>query len=175
MVPVCPSILGERRGVAGLQGHARSRVAHISRRLNVWLVQINGVVHNGDDCQDVAVPRDVIGHGIHVGGLRATALEVTIFEMGSRDLQGVSNPLSGREARPAVGCIGWRMRPPVHVNRPVQRPHKLNVIRSDVARQGVLFLEDARPSEAAPLVGGRVRSALIFRCSPDRLRTGLGP
>ena len=67
------------------------------------------------------------------------------------------------------------MRPSVHVNGPVQRPPELNVVGADVPRKGFGLLEDARSAEASPLVGGRVRSALIFRCSPDRLRGRVRP
>ncbi len=82
---------------------------------------------------------------------------------------------SGREARPAVRRPGRRMRTPVHEHRPVQRPHELDVIRLHLPRQRILFLENARAAEAAPLVGGRVRPALILRSSPDRLRRGVRP
>ncbi|PYS19058.1 MAG: hypothetical protein DMG11_32215 [Acidobacteria bacterium] len=43
------------------------------------------------------------------------------------------------------------------------------MISPDIPRQRILFLEDSPASEPAPLVWGRVRSALIFRRSPDGL------
>ena len=45
------------------------------------------------------------------------------------------------------------------------------MIDVDVARDRVLFLEDARATEASPLVRRRVRPALVFRRPPDRLRS----
>src|SRR5262245_27583284 len=60
------------------------------------------------------------------------------------------------------------MRTTIHVNRPVQRSHELNVVNLDVARQWILLFEDARPAKTTPLVGKRVRPALEFRYSPDR-------
>ena len=174
-MPVRPAVLGKRRAVTRLQVHAGRGIVGIRRRFHVGLVQVDGVVHHGDDGEDVTVPRDELGHRVHVSGLRASALQVSILEVSARDLQRVPDPLPGREARPAVRGPRWRMRPPVHENRPVQRPHELDVIRPHFPREGVLFLEDARSSEAAPLVGGRVRSALILRCSPDRLGGGVRP
>src|SRR2546427_13002810 len=66
-------------------------------------------------------------------------------------------------------CIRGGMRPPIHVDGPVQRQHELEVIRLHIPRQRILFLQDACASETPPLMRRRMRPALIFRRSPDGL------
>ena len=95
--------------------------------------------------------------------------------MRRRDLQRVADPLAGREAGPGVRRPGRRMRAAVHEDRPVQRSHELDVIRLDVARQRILFFQDARAAEAAPLMRRRVRPALILRRAPDRFGRRVRP
>ena len=75
---------------------------------------------------------------------------------------------------PAVRRPRRRMRPAVHEDRAVERPHELDVVDLHLARERILFLEDARAAEAAPLVRRRVRPALILRRAPDRLRRRVG-
>ena len=174
-MPVGPAILGEGRRVAHLVRHAGRGIVRVGRGVDVRLVHVDGIVDDGDHVQEIAMSRDELGHRVHVARLRSATLEVAILQVRRRDLQRVPDPLSGRKARPAV----WRpcrwVRTAVHEDRTVQRPHELDVIRPDVARQRILFLEDARPAKPAPLMWGRVRPALVFRRSPDRFRRGIGP
>ena len=118
--------------------------------------------------------REELGHRQHVAGLRAAALEVAVLQMRRRDLQRVPDPLPRRKARPAVGRPGRRMRTSIHEHGAVQGPHELQVVGANFARERILFLENARASEAAPLMGSRMRAALILWRSPDRLRGGVG-
>src|SRR5215510_11246896 len=67
------------------------------------------------------------------------------------------------------------MRPSIHVYRPVERPHELDVISLHFASHRILFFQDARTAKTAPLVRSRVRPAEIFRCAPDRFRRGFSP
>src|SRR4029453_3558966 len=81
---------------------------------------------------------------------------------------------SGRKTRPAVGHPCRGIRPSVHEDRPIQGPHELKVVDAYVTRERILFFENARAAKAAPLVRCGVRSALIFRGSPDGLRGRIG-
>src|SRR4029453_4926656 len=118
-----------------------------------------GVVDHGDDGQDVAVPRDEIRHRIQVAGLRAAAPEVTIFQVSGCDLECVSNPLSRRKAGPAMRSPGRGMRTPIHKDRPAERTNELDVVHLHVSRQWILFLENARTAETAPLMRSRMWAA----------------
>ena len=112
---------------------------------------------------------DELRHRVHVARLRPAAFQVAVLEVRGRDLQRVADPLAGREPGPAVRRLRRRMRPAVHEDRTVERAHELDVIDLHLARERILFLEDARAAEAAPLMRRRVRPALIFRRAPDRL------
>ena len=174
-MPVGPAILGKRRAVADLCVHSRGGVVYICDRLNERLVHVYRVVDDRVDGEDIAVPRDVIRHRIHVARLRPAASEVAVLEVSGRHFQRISHPFSGREAAPRVRRVRRRMRASIHVNRPVEGAHELNVICLHLSRLRVLFLQDAGTTEAAPLVWGRVRPALVLRCSPDRFRRRVRP
>src|SRR6185436_12551294 len=99
---------------------------------------------------------------------------VAIFKVSRGDLERVSHPFSRRESGPAVRSPCRWMRAPIHIYGPVQRPHELHVVHLDVPRQRILLLENARATESAPLMGGGVRPARIFRCSPDGFGGSVG-
>src|ERR1700739_2620025 len=87
----------------------------------------------------------------------------------------VCAPLARRKARPAVRRPWRRMLASVHIYRPIQRTHELDVIGLDVPRNRVFLFQDACASESPPLVRGSLRPADIFRSSPDRLGRSVGP
>ena len=141
--------------------------------MNVRLVLVQGVVNDGDDGQDVVMPRDELRHRVHVARLRSPAAEISVLQMSGGDLQRVADPLSRREAGPAMRRIRRRVRAAVHEHRAVERAHELDVVHVDVARQRVLLLENPRAAKTAPLVRRRVRPALILRRAPNRFRRGV--
>jgi hypothetical protein len=168
-VTIRPAVLRERP-ITGLHRQAFALGHRVGRRVDVRLVQINGIVDDGDDGEDVVVARNELRHGVHVARLRTAAPEEAVLEVRGRDLQRAANPLAGRKPGPRVRRVRRWMRTAVHEDRPIQRPHELNVVDADIARQRILLLENARPTEAPPLVRRRVWPALILQSSPDRLR-----
>src|SRR6187431_767731 len=109
------------------------------------------------------MPRDQVHHRVHVAGLRTGTSKVTVLEMGGRNLQRVADPLSGGKTAPGVRCPCRRTWTAIHINRPVQRTHELDVVSVDFAREGIYFFKDASATQAAPLMGRRMGAALVFR------------
>ena len=168
-VTIGPAVLREGP-VTGLHRQAVPLGHRVGRRVDVRLVQVNGIVDDGDDGEDLVVPGDELRHRVHVARLRAAAPKESVLEVRGRDLQRAADPLAGRKTGPRVRCVRRWMRAAVHEDRPVQRPHELHVVDADIARQRVLLFENPRPPEAAPLVRRGVRPALVLQRSPDRLR-----
>src|SRR5262245_63557591 len=66
-----------------------------------------------------------------------------------------------------------RMRTSVHVNRPIQRTHELNMVGFHVSREWILLFENASAAKAAPLMRRRVRTALVLGSAPDGFGAGV--
>ena len=113
------------------------------------------------------MPRDELRHRAHVARLRAAAPK-NVLEVRGRHLQRAADPLAGRESRSTCGRVRRWMRASVHEDRPVQRPHELDVVDADIARQRVLLLENPRPRGRA--TGAARRAAGTGLTFPDRLR-----
>src|SRR5262249_39187773 len=59
------------------------------------------------------------------------------------------------------------MRSTIHIHRPIERTHELDVIGLDITRERILFFKDPHASQTAPLMRSRMRPARIFRRSPE--------
>jgi hypothetical protein len=66
------------------------------------------------------------------------------------------------------------MRPVVEVDGPIERAHELQPVADDLARDRIELLQDARAADAAPLMGRRMRPALVLRRAPDRFGRRIG-
>src|SRR5215467_11271719 len=58
------------------------------------------------------------------------------------------------------------MRTTIHVDRAVQGPHVLSVVRDEFARDGIDLFRDAHGALRAPLIRSRMRSALQITDAP---------
>ena len=86
----------------GFEPQLRIDVQLMRRRLNKRFFEINRIVDDLGGDEQVAMPREIFGHGKHVAGLRTTALEVTVLEVRRRDNEGVPCPFPRRKTRPCV-------------------------------------------------------------------------
>src|SRR5262245_40142341 len=130
--------------------------------------QINGVVHNRDDGQKVAVTYPMLCDRCQVTTRYAVATDVPFLEMGDCNRQHVTFPLAGRKAAPTMERIRRGMRPSVQINRIVDRAEPLRVERRDLPCKRILFLPDCQLRGPAPDVVGRMRTTLPFRQRLDR-------
>src|SRR5690348_15579577 len=94
--------------------------------------------------------------------------------MRRRDLQRLTDPLTGGESAPAVRRPGRWMWPSIDEDRPIERAHELQAIADNLPRDGIEIFQNACTTNAAPLVWRRVRPALIFRRAPDRFGCRVG-
>ena len=116
------AVLSHGRSVALFRVHAERRIERVGRRVNVRLVLIDRIVDDGDDGEDIVVPRDELRHGVHVGGLRSAASEVAVFQMCGRDLQCVADPLTGGKPVQLCGAYaGGCGRPSMKIGRSSDR------------------------------------------------------
>ena len=97
-----------------------TRVQHPVRGADERLLEIDGIVHDRDDRQVVAMTDEPLGHRRPVAVRDAVALQPAGLEMRGEHRELVAVPSRRREAGPGVGGVRGRMRPaiePEHARR----------------------------------------------------------
>ncbi len=125
--------------------------------------QVDGVGHDADVRQAIAVADEVFGQRGHVAFGKAVAAHPAHLDVGGGDGEDVAFPFAGGETHPGVGRVVGRMRAAIHPDGAgLLVGADVHLDGDDLLGVGVLLFPQAEGHGAAIDVGDDVDAALLF-------------